>query len=338
MVRPGYGLLAADESTGTIGLRFSESNIENVEANRKAYRELLFTTPNIEKFISGVILYEETLNQSDSKGKPFAQLLSEKGIIPGIKVDKGVVKLPGSQDETATTGLDGLADRCKAYYIKGCRFAKWRTVIKLGKDFPSDLSISETAHSLARYAIICQENGLVPIVEPECLADGDHTIEECAKGSERVFIAVMKALIENHVMLEGILLKPNMITSGLESKIKSSSEEVAKFTLRTLSRTVCPAIPGIVFLSGGQSEEEASVELNAINKYPGIPKPWSLSFSFGRALQATCIKTWGGKVENVEAAQKALLIRAESNGLATLGKYMGGTGSKESLAVKNYTY
>jgi fructose-bisphosphate aldolase class I len=249
-----------------------------------------------------------------------------------------VVTLPGTEKETATTGLDGLAERCKKYYEKGARFAKWRAVVLIGKGLPSELAVQETAHTLARYAIICQENGLVPIVEPEVLADGDHSIDECAIASERSFIAVMKALVEHHVLLEGMLLKPNMITPGLDSKVKLPIEVVAKYTVRTLSRTVLPAIPGIVFLSGGQSEEEASLELNAINMITGMPKPWALTFSFGRALQASCIKAWAGKAENVAAAQKILFIRAQANGQASMGKYQGGTGSKESLAVKNYVY
>ena len=241
-------------------------------------------------------------------------------------------------DETATTGIDGLGDRCKKYYSLGARFAKWRAVLKIGPGMPSAMATTENAHNLARYASICQDNGLCPIVEPEVLVDGTHTIEECAKASERVFGAVMKALIDQGIILEGMLLKPNMITPGSECPEKKSPKEIAWFTLRTLSRTMAPAIPGIVFLSGGQSEEEASVNLNAINQLIGIPKPWALSFSYGRALQDSCLKAWLGKPENVKKAQEVFLARAKANSDATMGKYAGGTGSAESLHVKSYVY
>jgi fructose-bisphosphate aldolase class I len=282
--RAGFGILAADESTGTIGSRFDKIAVENTEANRRAYRELLFTTEGLEKYISGVILYEETLDQSAADGTNFAKLLLSKGILPGIKVDKGLVVITGTNDESATTGLDGLAQRCKTYYEKGARFAKWRAVLKIGDGRPSELSIQDTAHNLARYASICQDNGLVPIVEPEILTDGSHDIEECAKHSERVFSAVMKALIDHHLILEGLLLKPNMVTPGATSTDKKSNAEIAWYTVRTLSRTIVPAVPGIMFLSGGQSEEDASLNLNAMNKLENIKRPWSLSFSYGRAL------------------------------------------------------
>ena len=282
--RPGFGILAADESTGTIGQRFTKINVENTEPNRRAYRELLFTTEGIENHISGVIMYEETLDQAAQDGTNFVKLLESKGIVPGIKVDKGIVNIHHTHGETATTGLDGLGERCKKYYEKGCRFAKWRAVLRIGDHSPSQLAITENAHTLARYASICQENGLVPIVEPEILTDGTHTIEVCAGVSERVFAACIKALQDQRVVIEGCLLKPNMITPGSECQEKKTAHDIAWLTVRTLSRTVVPALPGIVFLSGGQSEEEASLNLNEMNKLAHIQKPWSLSFSYGRAL------------------------------------------------------
>lgn len=339
ITRPGFGILAADESTGTIAKRFEKINVENTEENRRAYRELLFTSPDIEKYISGVIMYEETLGQATSDGKNFVELLHDKNIIAGIKVDAGVVILGGTDDETATQGLDKLADRCAEYYKKGCRFAKWRAVLKIDTNSgcPSELAILENAHGLARYASICQDNGLVPIVEPEVLVDGTHTIEECAEASERVFAGVVKALHDHHVFLEGALLKPNMITPGMSSEQKCTAQEIAFWTVRTLSRTIPAAMPGIHFLSGGQSEEEASQNLNAMAKLEDVPKPWYLSFSYGRALQQSCLKAWQGKPENVEAAQKAFIERAKGNSDATLGKYEGG-GSTEDLHVKKYVY
>jgi len=339
IARPGYGILAADESTGTIGKRFDPINVENTEANRRAYRELLFTSPDVEKYISGVIMFEETLDQSSTDGTNFVELLKNKGILTGIKVDKGVVIIGGTEDETATQGIDKLADRCAEYYAKGARFAKWRSVLKIdtSNGSPTELAIYENAHGLARYASICQDNGLVPIVEPEVLCDGTHTIEECAEASERVYAGVVKALQDQKVFLEGALLKPNMITPGKEAAEKATPGDIAFYTLRTLSRTIPAAIPGIHFLSGGQSEEEASQNLNAMAKLEGVPKPWYVSFSYGRALQASCLKAWQGKEENVEAAQKVLIDRARGNSEATLGKYEGG-GSTEDLYVKKYVY
>lgn len=339
IARPGFGILAADESTGTIGKRFEGINVENNEENRRNYRELLFTSPDIEKYISGVILYDETLGQATKDGKNFVELLQEKNIIPGIKVDAGVVIIGGSEDETATQGLDKLADRCAEYYKKGCRFAKWRAVLKIDvkTNCPSEMAIQENAHGLARYASICQDNGLVPIVEPEVLVDGTHSIEECAEASERVFAIVVKALQDQKVFLEGALLKPNMITSGMSCDKKATAGEIAFYTIRTLSRTIPAAMPGVHFLSGGQSEEEASQNLSAMAQLEGVPKPWYLSFSYGRALQQSCLKTWLGKEENFEAAQKAFIVRAKGNADATLGKYEGG-GSTETLHVKKYVY
>lgn len=248
------------------------------------------------------------------------------------------MNLSGTTEETATTGIDGLAERCKKYYGLGARFAKWRAVLKIGPGMPSAMAVTENAHNLARYASICQDNGLCPIVEPEVLVDGTHTIEESAKASEKVFAAVMKALNDQAIILEGMLLKPNMITPGSECKERKTSEEIAWFTVRTLSRTMVPAIPGIVFLSGGQSEEEATLNLNAMNKLTGIPRPWALSFSYGRALQDACLKAWLGKPENVKKAQEVFLVRCKANSEATMGKYAGGTGSTESLHVKSYVY
>ncbi|XP_010424793.1 PREDICTED: fructose-bisphosphate aldolase 6, cytosolic-like [Camelina sativa] len=505
---PGKGILAADESIGTIGKRFVSINVENVESNRRALRELLFTTPGALQYISGIILFEETLYQKTASGKLFVDVMKEAGVLPGIKVDKGTVELAGTNGETTTIGLDGLGDRCKKYYEAGARFAKWRAVLKIGKEEPSELAIHENAYGLARYAVICQENGLVPIVEPEILVDGSHDIEKCASVTERVlaacykalsdhhvilegtllkpnmvtpgsdsgskvkpeviaavdfcyigklFVDVMKeagvlpgikvdkgtvelagtngetttigldglgdrckkyyeagarfakwravlkigkeepselaihenayglaryavicqenglvpivepeilvdgshdiekcasvtervlaacykALSDHHVILEGTLLKPNMVTPGSDSGSKVKPEVIAAHTVRALQRTVPAAVPAVVFLSGGQSEEEATVNLNAINQLKG-KKPWSLTFSYGRALQQSTLKAWGGKEENVDKAQKAFLARAKANSEATLGAYKGdaqlGDGASESLHVKDYKY
>jgi fructose-bisphosphate aldolase class I len=337
---PGKGILAADESTGTIGKRFASINVENVEDNRRALRELLFCTPGALQYISGVILFEETLYQSTKAGKPFVEVLKEANVLPGIKVDKGTVELAGTNGETTTQGFDDLGKRCAKYYEAGARFAKWRAVLKIGTTEPSQLSIDQNAQGLARYAIICQENGLVPIVEPEILVDGPHDIDRCAYVTEIVLAACYKALNDQHVLLEGTLLKPNMVTPGSDAK-KVAPEVIAEYTVRTLQRTVPPAVPAIVFLSGGQSEEEATKNLNAMNKLQ-TKKPWSLSFSFGHALQQSTLKAWGGKVENVENAQKAFLVRCKANSEATLGTYQGdatlGEGASESLHVKDYKY
>ncbi|KAI5435336.1 hypothetical protein KIW84_021950 [Lathyrus oleraceus] len=337
---PGKGILAADESTGTIGKRLASINVENVESNRQALRELLFTAPGVLQYLSGVILFEETLYQKTAAGKPFVDVLNEAGVLPGIKVDKGTVELAGTDGETTTQGLDGLGARCAKYYEAGARFAKWRAVLKIGANEPSEHSIHENAYGLARYAVICQENGLVPIVEPEILVDGSHDILKCAAITERVLAATYKALSDHHVILEGTLLKPNMVTPGSDAP-KVAPEVIAEHTVRALQRTVPAAVPAVVFLSGGQSEEEASVNLNAINQIKG-KKPWTLSFSFGRALQQSTLKAWGGKTENVKAAQDALLTRAKANSEATLGTYKGasnlGAGASESLHVKDYKY
>lgn len=342
---PGKGILAADESTGTIGARFDKIKLENNEENRRAYRELLLAADSsVSKYISGVILFEETFYQKDSNGTPFPELLKKTGIYTGIKVDKGVVNLPGTNlnfPETATQGLDDLGARTKKYYEGGARFAKWRAVLKINPAlaYPTEQAIQENAHGLARYAAICQENGLVPIVEPEVLMDGDHSIEVSADVTERVQAAVVKALSDHHVLLEGILLKPNMVLAGTNGT-PASPAEVAKYTVRTLQRTLPAAVPGVVFLSGGQSELDATANLNAINLVEG-PKPWTLSFSYGRALQSSILKSWLGDKANVEAARKVYLHRAQCNGLAVLGKYPGedkAGAAAESLYVANYTY
>ncbi|KAM3139466.1 Fructose-bisphosphate aldolase 5 [Paramecium bursaria] len=342
IVTPGKGILAADESQGTIGKKFVQINVENTEEHRRAYRELLFTTEGIENYISGVILFSETIKHTTKDGKKLLEVLHEKGIIPGIKVDKGIAVIPGTNDESATLGLDSLASMAAEYYGYGCRFAKWRAVLKIGNGLPSDQAIQENAWGLARYAAICQENGLVPIVEPEILADGDHSIEVCQKVTEKVLSAVFRALAQNNVFLEGALLKPNMVTPGSQNPDRANvtAAEIGYRTALALSRTVPPALVGVVFLSGGQSEEEASLNLNEMNKLTNVRKPWSLSFSYGRALQNTAVKTWHGKEENWHAAQQALIVRAKANSEATLGKYQGGQGGAagESLFVADYKY
>ncbi|KAK5638417.1 hypothetical protein RI129_012712 [Pyrocoelia pectoralis] len=342
IVQPGKGILAADESVGTMGKRLEKIGLQNTEENRRKYRQLLFTTDkSIAQHISGVILFHETLYQKADDGTPFIQLLRERGIIPGIKVDTGVVTLFGSEDECTTQGLDDLGKRCAQYKKDGCHFAKWRCVLKIGKNTPSYQAIMENANVLARYAATCQANGLVPIVEPEVLIDGDHDIDRCQKVSETVLAAVYKALNDHHVYLEGTLLKPNMVTQGQSHGTKFTSEEIARATVTALSRTVPAAVPGITFLSGGQSEEEATVNLNAINRFIG-KKPWALSFSYGRALQASVLSAWGGKDVNIKVAQMEFMKRAKANGDATMGKYTagsaGGQAGKEGLFVKDHKY
>jgi len=336
---PGKGILAADESTGTIGTRFQKIKVENTEENRRAYRQLLFSSKGWGQYFSGCILYEETLYQKNDAGKPFVEVLNQEGVIPGIKVDKGTVVIPHTDGETATQGLDDLHKRCAEYYKAGARFAKWRAVLKITDTCPTELAIQENAWGLARYASICQDNGLVPIVEPEVLMDGTHSLKRCVEVTQRVLAVVFKALADNKVYLEGALLKPNMVTPGHSGEEYKTTTplQVAEATVTVLQRTVPPALPGIMFLSGGQSEEEASVELNAINRYPGS-KPWHLSFSYGRALQASCLEAWKGDKANVEAAQKAFLERAKANSDANLGKYVGGSSTGNDLYVANYTY
>jgi fructose-bisphosphate aldolase class I len=339
---PGKGILAADESTGTIGKRFAAISVDNTRENRRDYRELLFTTPGMEEYISGVITYEETLFDTAADGTPLVEILNKKGVVVGIKVDKGPRVLRGTDGETYTQGFDDLADRCKKYYEQGARFAKWRAVIKMNKDtIPTELGIQENVRGLARYAAICQDNGLVPIVEPEVLVlDGDHTIERSVQVTQDVLAATFKALNDAHVLLEGALLKPNMVLPGKASGQKLSPNDVAHATLTVLRRTVPPALPGIMFLSGGQSEEEASLNLNALNALD-LGRPWALSFSYGRALQASTLRAWKGKAENVKPAQEAFLARTRANSQAQLGKYEGGEGGEGASAdlyVANYVY
>ena len=334
----GKGILAADESTNTIGSRFKAINLTNNVENRRAYRQLLFETPDLNKYISGVILFEETLYQKTVDGVLFSDLLRSKGIAVGIKVDEGTKIIPRTENETSTQGLTNLDIRCQKYYKAGARFAKWRAVLKISNNCPSDLAIAENAHLLARYASICQANGLVPIVEPEILMDGDHSLAVCQQVTEKVLSACYAALSLNRVILEGTLLKPNMVIQGVSCKTKSTAAEIAKATVTALQRTVPPAVPGITFLSGGQSEEEASVNLNALNVDGLGPRPWKLTFSYGRALQQSTIAAWKGKAENVVAAQKALTVRCVANSLAQLGKYHGSGKAGESLYVADYKY
>mmetsp|Transcript_9570 Transcript_9570/g.20179 ORF Transcript_9570/g.20179 Transcript_9570/m.20179 type:complete len:402 (-) Transcript_9570:557-1762(-) len=322
---PGKGILAVDESTKTIGKRLESIGVENTEETRQAYRGLLFTCPGLGEYISGAILFEETLYQSGKDGKPFVDSLGELGIIPGIKVDKGLSPLGGAESfETWCTGLDGLSERAAAYYKQGARFAKWRAVLQISANTPSKLSIAENTWGLARYAKTCQDEGLVPIIEPEILMDGDHDIERCAEVQEEVLAMVYKNCDLNGVYLEGSLLKPNMVVPGAEWKGTIQAEDIAKYTIRTLERRVPSSVPGVTFLSGGMSEEEASVNLSVMNSIPR-KGPWSLTFSYGRALQQSCLKSWLGKEENVKAAQDALMARARANSLANLGKYEPGS-------------
>ncbi|XP_047353548.1 fructose-bisphosphate aldolase-like isoform X1 [Vespa velutina] len=343
IVAPGKGILAADESTATIGKRLKDINVENNENNRRAYRQLLFTAAKdvIGQHISGVILFHETLYQKADDGTPFVELLKQRGILPGIKVDKGVVPLFGTNDECTTQGLDDLQARCIQYKKDGCHFAKWRCVLKIKNDTPSKLAILENANVLARYASICQSARIVPIVEPEILPDGDHDLARCQQVTEEVLSAVYKALADHHVYLEGTLLKPNMVTPGQSCPTKATPQQIAGATVTALLRTVPPAVPGITFLSGGQSEEEASVNLDAINKFP-VKKPWALTFSYGRALQASVLRAWAGKNDQVSAGQNELIKRAKANGAACQGKYVAGSISSKagdtSLYIKSHVY
>jgi fructose-bisphosphate aldolase, class I len=321
MVAPCKGILAADESTGTIERRFNSIKVENTEENRRAYRDMLFTTKELGKYISGVILYDETIRQKSADGTSFLELLKRNGILPGIKVDTGAKPLPLCPDEQITEGLDGLPKRCAEYVKMGAKFAKWRAVINIGNDIPSAACIEENAHALARYAAICQEAGLVPIVEPEVLMDGDHTIDRCEEVTEWTLNAVYDALYLNRVFLEGSVLKPSMVISGKDCPQQASVEEVAERTVRTLKRTVPAAVAGIVFLSGGQSDEVATAHLNAMNRMFKGNLPWPLSFSYGRALQQPSLKAWKGASANVAAGQAALLHRSRMNSLACDARY-----------------
>lgn len=319
MMHECKGILAADESNSTIGKRFASIHVDNTEQNRRDYRLLLATTPGLEEYINGVILFEETFYQKDDQGTPIAELFANKGIIPGIKVDKGLVDLANTDNEKVTQGLDGLAERLAEFKKMGAKFAKWRNVYSITEHTPSLSAIKTGAENLARYAAICQSLGIVPIVEPEVLMDGDHSIRQCAEVSEMVLHEVFHALFIHQVSLEHIILKPSMITSGNEVKPFSSPEEVAEYTIGVFRNNVPAAVPTINFLSGGQSSKLATENLNVINCIPA--QPWLLSFSFGRALQEDCLKTWGGKKENLAKAQEALLKRARLNSLACLGEY-----------------
>lgn len=314
----GKGILAADESLGTIEKRFSAIGLESTEETRKAFRDLLFTAPDLERYIGGVILFEDTMGLRSSSGAMFPDLLTEKGIVPGVKVDRGLVPLENSDGEMTTQGLDGLHERLFFSYKKqGARFAKFRVVFKITENTPSDLLIKTNADILARYAAICQVNDMVPIVEPEVLMDGDHDIEKTAFVTEKVLKHVFEALYWRKVVLEYIILKPNMVVAGKDCPNKPSVEQTAQATLTVLQRAVPAAVPSINFLSGGQSDEMATEHLKAINKIE-TPCPWYLSFSYGRALQASALKVWMGKEENVKAAQNKLIERAKENSMATL--------------------
>ncbi|HXZ96708.1 MAG TPA: class I fructose-bisphosphate aldolase [Burkholderiales bacterium] len=320
LVASGKGILAADETVPTVSKRLGAKKIESTADIRRAYREMFFTTPGIAKFISGVIMQDETIRQKNSKGTALADVLAQQAIIPGIKVDNGAKPLAGSPGEKITEGLDGLRDRLKEYFDMGARFAKWRAVIAISDTLPSETCVHVNAHALARYAALCQEQGVVPIVEPEVLMDGSHTIERCEEVTGNVLHAVFNALFEQRVFLEGMLLKPNMVISGTECARQASVKEVALATVRCLSRHVPAAVPGIVFLSGGQDHLAATAHLSAINQLDR-PKPWKLSFSYGRALQDEALKVWHGKNENLKAGQHAFYHRAKCDSAAALGRY-----------------
>lgn len=319
LLQDGKGILAADESNGTIGKRFAAIGVENTEANRRDYRLLLASTPGLEQYIYGVILFEETFQNKDEHGTPIAELFSKKGILPGIKVDKGLIDLANTDAEQVTQGLDGLTERLLNYKEQGAKFAKWRNVYKISDFTPSLTAMKAGAENLARYAATCQSVGIVPIVEPEVLIDGAHSIDQCAEACEMVLHELFRALFIHQVELENIILKPSMVTCGRDSKPFSTPEDVADYTLSVFRNTVPAAVPTINFLSGGQSPEEAIANLNAINSQ-GY-QPWVLSFSYGRALQEDCLKAWGGKAANIEKAQAALLNRAKLNSLACFGEY-----------------
>ena len=325
LVAPAKGILAADESFPTIEKRFKTIDIENSEENRRGYRDMLFNTPGLEEYISGVILFDETLRQGTTDGTSFSELLSSKGVIPGIKVDKGAKDMALFPGEKITEGLDGLRERCNEYVGMGARFTKWRAVITIGEGgggsgrIPTDFCLHANGHALARYAALSQEAGMVPIVEPEVLMDGTHSIDECLEVTRRTLKALFMQLEMHNVDLEGTLLKTNMVVSGKDSSTQASHTDVAQRTVEVLKDTVPDAVPGVVFLSGGMSDEDSTARLNEMNKLGA--HPWELSFSYGRALQAPAIKAWKGEASNVEAGQKALYHRAKMNGLARSGDY-----------------
>ena len=319
IVAPGKGILAADESSPTIEKRFKSIDVASTEDNRRDYREMLFRTAGAEEFVSGVILFDETLRQKAADGTQLSKVLEDKGIIPGIKVDKGAKQLAGAPTEKITEGLDGLRERLSEYRSLGAKFAKWRAVITIGDDIPSDYCLHTNCHALARYAALCVEAGIVPIVEPEVLMDGGHTIERCYEVTDRTLHKLFGALYHQRVPLEQVLLKPNMVLSGSECPSQAGVREVAEATLRCFRNAVPAQVPGILFLSGGQSDELATAHLNEMNALGG--GPWELSFSYGRALQAPALKAWLGKAANVDAGQAAYYKRAKCNGAARYGKY-----------------
>ena len=322
MVAPGKGIIAIDESTSTIAKRFQGVGIENTEENRRAYRELLLTTPGLSEHISGAILYDETIRQKTRDGVPFTEVMKKNGIIPGIKVDKGPQPLAGFPGDVVTEGLDGLRERLQEYAKLGAQFAKWRAVINITDENPSSTAIEANAHALARYAALCQEAGIVPMVEPEVIMDGDHTIEVSYEVHEAVLRSLFNALYEQNVMLEGTILKASMVIHGTKSTEKADVEEVAEATVRVLKSTVPASLPGIVFLSGGQSDKDATAHLNAMNRMG--PHPWPLSFSYGRAMQQAALKLWSEDIKgNIASAQKIVHERAKENGLAALGQWKG---------------
>jgi fructose-bisphosphate aldolase class I len=326
----GKGILAADESIATITKRFEALNIPSTEDTRRDYREMLVATPGLNEYVAGVILFEETLNQKTKSGQPFAEFLQQQGILPGIKVDKGLVNIPYTHDEQTTQGLDGLNERLADYKAKGACFAKWRAVYTISANTPSTLAIRANAEGLASYAALCQANGIVPIVEPEILLDGEHTIERCAEVTESVLHAVFHSLFKHKVKLEYIILKPSMVISGKKCAAQATAEQVAKATVTALRRTVPAAVPTINFLSGGQSPEEATANLNGMNTIAG--NPWNLSYSYARALQDYSMKAWKGDAKNAPAAQKVFLARAKLNSLASTGKYTAAMEKETSLA------
>jgi len=319
MVQPGKGILAADESTGTIKKRFDAIGVENTEENRRDYRELMFRAHEAMQYVSGVILFEETLFQDAADGTPLVDIISAAGSIPGIKVDKGATKMAGFPNETVTKGLDGLSKRLRSYYERGARFAKWRAVIDIADGIPTWACVKSNAHALARYARICQQEQIVPIVEPEVLMDGTHDVARCDEVTRWVLQTTFSELAEQRVALEGIVLKPNMIVAGKGSLRQASVDEVAERTIAALKATVPSAVPGIAYLSGGQSDELATAHLSRMNEIGGFP--WQMTFSYGRALQAAPQRIWSGKADNVAAAQAAFLHRARMNGLASQGKW-----------------
>jgi fructose-bisphosphate aldolase class I len=328
LVAKSRGILAADESTSTIKRRFDTIKLESTEENRRAYREMLFTAPGASEYISGVILYDETIRQKTKDGVPFPTYLAQHGMLPGIKVDLGAKPLAGFPGETITEGLDGLRERFAEYYKLGAKFAKWRAVIDIGSGIPSLYAIDANAEALARYATLCQEAGIVPIVEPEVLMDGGHALDRCEEVTNLVLDRVFEHLFAARVFLEGMVLKPNMVVPGKKSAQKASPEQVAEATVRTLKRQVPPAVPGIAFLSGGQSPTEATLHLSLMNA--AGPLPWTLTFSYGRALQENALNAWGGKPTGYSSGQQALFVRAKLNGLAAVGSYKG---SMESSAA-----